>query len=129
MGFALDTMFSLLTSPDKLCFKNGSIEATVAAATILSNVVSCLEPNMISPKYACHPPGIQQLLHETLATHPSEYKGHDGAYLARRRTKTFSAPQTTATALFAERSYANKTPRLLSRSMACSDSLCCFRRI
>jgi hypothetical protein len=78
----LSKMFPLLRSPDKLCLGNGNIGTTIAAATTLYNAVSCLEPNMISPKYACHPPGIQQFLQEKLPRHPSEYKGRDGACLA-----------------------------------------------
>jgi hypothetical protein len=64
----LNKMFPLLRSPDKLYLGNGNIGTTISAATILYNAVSYLEPNMISQKYACHQPGIQQFLHEKLPT-------------------------------------------------------------
>jgi hypothetical protein len=78
----LSKMFPLLRSPDKFCLGNSNIGTTSAAATILFNAVSCLELNTTSQKYSCHPPGIQQFLHEELPTNPSEYKGRDGSCLA-----------------------------------------------
>jgi hypothetical protein len=78
----LSKMFPALRSADKLCLGNGNIGTSIAAATILYNAVICLEPNMISQKYACRPPCIKQVLQEKLPMLPSEYKGRDGACLA-----------------------------------------------
>jgi hypothetical protein len=63
--------------------------------TILYNAVRCPELNMISQKYACHPPCVQQFQHEKPPTHLANTNAAIVLASLCRRTMTLSTPQTT----------------------------------
>jgi hypothetical protein len=108
----LNKMFPLLRPPEKLCLGNGNIGTTVAAATILYNAVSFLEPNIISQKSAWHQPGIQQFLHENYPRTHANTKAAMVLASLRRRTMIFQLRKRPRPALLGERWHAKTIPRL-----------------
>jgi hypothetical protein len=50
-----------------------SIAAEMYAAVIVSNAISCLEPNQISQYFRCAPPAVEDYLHDDLSRTPEEY--------------------------------------------------------
>jgi hypothetical protein len=43
------------------------------ATVIVSNAISCLEPNQISQYFRCAPPAVEDYLHDNLPRTPEEY--------------------------------------------------------
>jgi nuclease HARBI1 len=50
-----------------------SIAAEMYATVIVSNAISCLEPNQISQYFRCAPPAVEDYLHDNLPRTPEEY--------------------------------------------------------
>jgi hypothetical protein len=84
----VNRMFPFLNHSSNLCFGNGNVGVLIAASKIINNATSCLEPNMISQKFKCPPPGIQQYLQENLPSHQSDCKDRDGNCIARESDYT-----------------------------------------
>jgi hypothetical protein len=73
-----------LNHSSNLCLGNGNVGVVNAAPQIIKTPPAAMEPNMISQKAKCLPPGIQQYLHEKLPSHPSDCKDLDGNRIARK---------------------------------------------
>jgi hypothetical protein len=61
----------------------GNVGVHIAYSKNIYTATSCLEPNMVSHKFNCPPPGIQQYRHENLPSHLSSYKDRGGNCIAR----------------------------------------------
>jgi hypothetical protein len=77
-------MFRSLTTRLTSVSGMGTLASSLPLRKLLKTPPAAMEPNMISQKAKCLPPGIQQYLHEKLPSYPSDCKDLDGNRIARK---------------------------------------------